>query len=57
MKCCKCGKKDTSGYKLSEIYSLTENSYLCEKCKEDEYNELDELLEAIKNGEDISRFI
>ena len=54
-KCRKCGKHTTELHKLNSIYSSTEG--YCKECAAKLNNEDIELLEAIKNGEDLSRFL
>lgn len=55
-KCCSCGKEtNVLYYKAGGLQSLTVG--WCKECKEKKDKESLELLEAIKNGEDINRFL
>lgn len=54
-KCRRCGKYTTELHKSDSIYSLTEG--YCKECAAKLNNEDMELLEAIKNGENLSRFL
>ena len=55
-KCCSCGKETNVLYhKAGGLQCLTTG--WCKECKEKKDKESLELLKAIKNGEDISRFL
>lgn len=54
-KCCKCGKKIKELYQGGALKLLTEG--YCKDCAKEENDKDLELLEAIKNGENLSRFI
>lgn len=55
MKCIKCGKTTTQLYSIGSLQSLTEGC--CKECSEEEINKDLELIEAIKRGENISKYI
>ena len=55
MKCNKCGKKIKELYRGGALQSLTEG--YCKECAKEENDKDLELLEAIKRGDDISKFI
>ena len=54
-KCGKCGKKIKELYRGGALQSLTEG--YCKECAKEENDKDLELLEAIKRGDDISKFI
>lgn len=53
--CTKCGKKTKELHRSKSIYSLTEG--YCKECVDILKNKDLELLEAIKNGENLSKFL
>lgn len=55
MKCNKCGKKIKKLYRGGALESSTEG--YCEKCAKEENDKDLRLLDAIKKGLDISKFI
>lgn len=54
-KCTKCGRNTDGLYQLNSIRSLTEG--YCKECIDRLNNKDMELLEAIKNGENLSKFL
>lgn len=55
MKYIKCGKTTKELYNIGSLQSLTEGC--CKECSEEEINKDLELIEAIKRGENISKYI
>lgn len=55
MRCIKCGKSIKELHNGGALQSLTEGC--CKECSEEEINKDLELIEAIKRGENISKYI